>query len=150
MTKEHIFNNLKMDTQNIKLKMNSKWKMKNWNMKRTSPKSLYTDYLEYWKPCMKAYFLWPSSPLSLSIIVYLYVVYVYFFFGIQISSFFSRKLLLSRSRLLSKLESVVKDPFLLRLISAILELPIIDKTKTDWSMKTVIPTVTFPNPILFL
>lgn len=57
--------------------------------------------------------------------------------------------LLSRSRLLSKLESVVKDPFLLRLISSFLELPIIDKTETDWSTKTGIPTVTFPTPILF-
>ena len=34
----------------------------------------------------------------------------------------------SRSRFLAKLESVVKDQFLLRLISSFLELPIIDNT----------------------
>ena len=40
--KEHIFKNLKTDTQNTKLKMNSKLKTQNWNIKRTPPKVLRT------------------------------------------------------------------------------------------------------------
>ena len=45
----------------------------------------------------------------------------------------------SRSRLLTKWESVVKDPFILRLISSFLDLPTLDNTGTDLSSKRVIP-----------
>lgn len=41
----------------------------------------------------------------------------------------------SRSRLLTLWESVVKDPFLLRLISSFLDLPTLDNTGTDLSSK---------------
>lgn len=45
----------------------------------------------------------------------------------------------SRSRLLAKLESVVKDQFLLRLISSFLDLPILNNTGTDLLSKRGIP-----------
>jgi len=57
--------------------------------------------------------------------------------------------LVSRSRLLSKLEPVVKDPFLLRLISSFLELPIIGTPGKDWSEKRGRPPVHFITPVLF-
>ena len=47
---------------------------------------------------------------------------------------------LSRSRLLAKLEPVLNDPSIFRLVSSFFELPILDEDGRDWSAETGVPS----------
>lgn len=55
---------------------------------------------------------------------------------------------ISHSRLLEKLEPILYEKYIWKLVSSFLTLPIIDKTGTDWSSKAGIPTLSFLSAIL--